>query len=85
MTSLPLATKITISSVGIGVVIVLSLVLVILPMSAPHNPETIEWLNQAECEELKNITHLYLEHHRSVMDDWIANARDWRLARDGFA
>ena len=33
--------------------IMLALVFVILPMSAPHNPETIAWLNQAECEELR--------------------------------
>ena len=25
---------------------------VVIPLSQPHNPETIAWLNQAECDEL---------------------------------
>ena len=33
-------------------VIALVLLFVVIPLSQPNNPETIAWLNQAECEEL---------------------------------
>ena len=33
-------------------IIVGVILLVVIPLSQPHNPETIEWLNQAECDEL---------------------------------
>lgn len=42
--------------IGIICVIIVTVVIVIsfivIPMSQPHNPETIAWLNQAECDEL---------------------------------
>jgi len=39
-----------ISAIVIAILIVIFLVAI--PLSQPHNPETIEWLNQAECGEL---------------------------------
>ena len=33
-------------------IIVGVLLFVVIPLSQPHNPETIAWLNQAECSEL---------------------------------
>ena len=33
-------------------IIVGVLVFLVIPLSIPHNPETIAWLNQAECGEL---------------------------------
>ena len=32
--------------------IVIVILFVVIPLSQPHNPETIAWLNQAECDEL---------------------------------
>lgn len=28
------------------------IVFIVIPLSQPHNPKTIAWLNQAECDEL---------------------------------
>lgn len=41
----------------IGIMVAISIivgviVLVVIPLSQPHDPETIAWLNQAECDEL---------------------------------
>ena len=33
-------------------VIITVIVFVVIPLSQPHDPETIAWLNQAECDEL---------------------------------
>ena len=33
-------------------IITIIILFVVIPLSQPHNPETIEWLNQAECDEL---------------------------------
>lgn len=33
-------------------IIVCVILFVVIPLSQPHNPETIAWLNQAECDEL---------------------------------
>ena len=38
-------------AVAIAIIITV-IVFVVTPLSQPHNPETIAWLNQAECEEL---------------------------------
>ena len=41
--------------VVVGIAITASvIVFVVIPLSQPHNPETIAWLNQAECDELLN-------------------------------
>ena len=32
--------------------IVIVILFVVIPLSQTHNPETIAWLNQAECDEL---------------------------------
>ncbi|MCH9657819.1 hypothetical protein K0U27_03830 [archaeon] len=34
-------------------IIAVVILFVVMPLSQPHNPETIDWLNQAECDELK--------------------------------
>lgn len=45
--------KFLIMGIIIATAIIASIVvLVIVPLSQPHNPETIAWLNQAECDEL---------------------------------
>ena len=33
-------------------IIAIVILFVVIPLSQPHNPETIAWLNQAECDEL---------------------------------
>ena len=39
--------------VAVAIAIIVGVILlVVIPLSQPHNPETIEWLNQAECDEL---------------------------------
>ena len=39
--------------VAIAIAIIVGvIVFVVMPLSQPHNPETIAWLNQAECAEL---------------------------------
>ena len=40
-----------ITAITITITIIV-ITLVIIPLSQPHNPETIAWLNQAECDEL---------------------------------
>ena len=40
-----------IAAIVIAVTVVVIL-FVVIPLSQPHNPETIAWLNQAECDEL---------------------------------
>ena len=52
-------------------IIVLALVLVILPMSAPHNPETIAWLNQAECDELRE----WIESKKGTFEKYQSTAK----------
>ena len=34
------------------VITTIIILFVVIPLSQPHNPQTIEWLNQAECNEL---------------------------------
>ena len=36
----------------VATVITTVIIFVVIPLSQPHNPETIAWLNQAECDEL---------------------------------
>ena len=40
-----------ITAVAITIIIGV-IVFIVIPLSQPHNPETIAWLNQAECDEL---------------------------------
>ncbi len=34
--------------------ILIVVMLVVIPLSQPHDPKTIEWLNRAGCDELLN-------------------------------
>ena len=45
-----------IAAVAIAIIVGV-IVLVVIPLSQPHNPETIAWLNQAECDELLDWIH----------------------------
>ena len=40
-----------ITAVAITIIIGV-IVFIVIPLSQPHDPETIAWLNQAECDEL---------------------------------
>ncbi len=53
MVQVTLAVKILASLIVTVTVVALVLLLIILPLLAPHNLETVEWLNQAEYNELK--------------------------------
>ena len=52
-------------TIGAVTAIIVVLALVVIPLTQPHDPETIAWINQASCEELA---------------DWIESKR-WTLAK----
>ena len=70
MTQTTVKVKILIASIIVAAVIVLVLMLIVLPLSAPHNPETIEWLNQAECDELKE----WIESKKGTLEKYQSTA-----------
>ena len=58
-----------IAAIVIATVIVIFLVAI--PLSQPHNPETIQWLNQAECNELKE----WIESKKGTLEKYQNTAK----------
>ena len=44
---------------------------VVIPLSQPHNPETIAWLNQAECDELLN----WINERKGTLEKYQSTAK----------
>ena len=42
-----------------------------MPLSQPPNPETIEWLNQAECDELLN----WINERKGTLEKYQSTAK----------
>jgi len=71
MVQVMLMVKILIASSIAAISIVLVLFLIVLPLSTPHNPETIEWINQAECDELKE----WIESKKGTLEKYQSTAK----------
>ena len=66
--SIPILFGIIIVAVVVAIMIIM---LVVIPISAPHNPETVEWLNQAECAELKD----WIESKKGTLEKYQSTAK----------
>ena len=46
-------------------------IFVVIPLLQPHNPETIAWLNQAECDELGK----WIESKKGTLEKYQSTAK----------
>ena len=58
------------STVVIAMITVVIL-FVLVPLSQPHNPETIAWLNQAECYELSD----WIDERKGTLEKYQSTAK----------
>ena len=71
MTEISLTVKLLIVAIIAAMAILLIVFLIVLPFFAPHDPETIEWLNSAECGELKE----WIESKRGTLEKYQSTAK----------
>ncbi|MCH9659133.1 hypothetical protein K0U27_10705 [archaeon] len=71
MNEISLTVKLLIAVIATSIAILFVLFLIVLPLSVPHNPETIEWLNQAECDDLKK----WIESKKGTLEKYQSTAK----------